>query len=402
MARPYAPAAALLLLGVAPFAPASAQAVRTLAKPEFEYAEPFSQISGLRELKDGRVLVADTREKLLQAIDLRAGRVTAVGREGSGPNEWQLPMRLLPYPGDSVLVADPLNSRFLLVSPQGRPVRTIMPAAGPQPAARGPGGGAVMIGGIGLVSARAVDRQGRLYTTGLPIMMTPEGPKTADSVPILRQSLTGAAADTMAWLRLPKDAAQVSASSSGQQQTMSIRIGGTTPFVNGDEWAVAPDGRIVIARVADYHVDVVMPDKRVIRGAPVRYTPVRVTEADKQEWREARRNTQAVMMTNNNGVMSRQATTPPAEEPPAWPAAKSPFGSNSVFVAPNGQTWVLRQRAAGDLVPTFDVFDAQGRATGQVKLPPKTRLLAFGAKGVYLARSDDDDLQYIQHHVMSW
>ena len=53
-------------------------------------------------------------------------------------------------------------------------------------------------------------------------------------------------------------------------------------------------------------------------------------------------------------------------------------------------------------MPSADVFDAQGKLIATVKMPPKTRVLALGAKGVYLARNDDDDLQYIQHHIVKW
>ncbi len=408
----------LLVVGLLTVAgTAAAQPVRTLSTPQFEYDEPFSGIAGLRELRDGRVVVADTRDKTLQAIDLRTGRATAIGREGAGPNEWGLPMRLLPFMGDSLLVLDPVNSRFLLVSPEGRPVRTIQPAASSGPmamggpagaagGAAGRAGAAMMIGGssMGVLSARTTDRQGRVYSEGSPFVMTEQGPASADSVPLLRQPFGAAQADTMAWIHLPKNAAAVQASGgSGGTQTMSVRIGGHTPFVNGDQWSVAPDGRIVIVRVKDYHVDVVLPDKRVLRGAPVPYTPVRVTEADKEQWREARRGMQAMAISNNNGAVSRSVVSGAAvQEPDAWPTTKSPVSGNAVWITPNGQAWVQRQLPAAERAPLFDVFDAQGKLTGQVKLPPRTRLLAFGAKGVYLARSDDDDLQYIQHHALTW
>jgi hypothetical protein len=263
----------------------------------------------------------------------------------------------------------------------------------------------VSFGGLGPLAARGVDRQGRMYSEGFPVVMTEQGPVTADSVPLLRQAFGATKADTMAWIHLPKNAASVQSSSAGGQQTMAIRIGGNTPFVTGDQWAVAPDGRIAIARVKDYHVDVIMPDKRVVRGPAVAYTPVRVTEADKTMWRDERRAAPAMAISNNNnnGAVTRSVATAAAvQEPDAWPATKSPFGGNAVWIAPNGQAWVQRQLPAAERVPTFDVFDAQGKLTGQVKLPPKTRLLGFGAKGVYLARSDDDDLQYIQHHVLTW
>jgi hypothetical protein len=406
--------------------PLVAQPVRTLAKPVVELEEPFSQISGVRELRDGRLVVADTRDKTLQAVDLKTGKMTPIGREGSGPNEWGMPMRVIGYPGDSVLVADPINSRFLLVGPDGRAVRTFSPVAdqaiaaataggdgrrvvqAPPAGERGGAAGAPQInfgGGLSLVSTRAVDRQGKMYVTGSPIVVGPDGPKGADSIPILRQDVKTNKADTMAWAHQPKDNAEVRQSGSGNNQTVAIRIGSNVPFVNGDEWTVFPDGRIAIARAADYRVDIVMPDKRIIRGTPVKYTPVKVAEADKAQWRDARRNTQAMSITNNNGARSVQSATPAqlgATEPTTWPVAKSPFALGQVFAAPNGETWVVRQRSASDPVPSADVFDAQGKLIATVKMPPKTRLLALGAKGVYLARSDDDDLQYIQHHAMKW
>lgn len=256
-----------------------------------------------------------------------------------------------------------------------------------------------------MLSTRAVDRQGRMYVTGSPITMGPNGPKGADSVPILRQDMKTNKADTMAWLHQPKDNAEVRQSSSGNSQQIAIRIGSNVPFTNGDEWTVFPDGRIAIARAVDYRVDIVMPDKRLIRGAPVRYTPAKVAEADKAQWRESRRNMQSVAISNTNGNRSVSTSSPApagADEPATWPATKSPFATNQVFAAPNGETWVVRQRSAADPVPTADVFDAQGKLIATVKMPPKTRVLALGTKGVYLARNDDDDLQYIQHHIVQW
>ena len=51
--------------------PEVAQApLRTLTKPDAEYAEPFTLINGVRELRDGRVIVSDTREKTVQILDL--------------------------------------------------------------------------------------------------------------------------------------------------------------------------------------------------------------------------------------------------------------------------------------------------------------------------------------------
>src|SRR5688572_32213929 len=99
--------------------PAFAQNVptRTLTKADAEYSEPFTQIAGLRELKDGRLIVIDPRDKTVQVVDLKAGTATKLGREGSGPGEYGLPMRLLPLANDTSAVVDMLNTRMLLINP---------------------------------------------------------------------------------------------------------------------------------------------------------------------------------------------------------------------------------------------------------------------------------------------
>jgi hypothetical protein len=77
--------------------PAFAQNVptRTLSKADAEFPEPFTQVTGVRELKDGRVIVIDPRDKTVQALDLKAGTAVKLGREGSGPGEYGMPFRLL-------------------------------------------------------------------------------------------------------------------------------------------------------------------------------------------------------------------------------------------------------------------------------------------------------------------
>ncbi len=51
--------------------------------------------------------------------------LTAIGREGRGPNEYQGPAEVLVLPGDSVLLIDPQNARASVISPQLEYVRSI-------------------------------------------------------------------------------------------------------------------------------------------------------------------------------------------------------------------------------------------------------------------------------------
>ena len=56
----------------------------------------------------------------------RGGRfLRAIGRKGSGPNEYRGPSDVLSLPGDSVLVLDPENARATVISPQFQYVRSI-------------------------------------------------------------------------------------------------------------------------------------------------------------------------------------------------------------------------------------------------------------------------------------
>ena len=98
----------------------SAQTPVAIGKADADFAEPFTQIAAVRELKDGRVLVADPREKIVLLIDFKTGRAIKIGREGSGPGEYVLPQRIIALPGDTSAIYDPSNQRYLIITPDGR------------------------------------------------------------------------------------------------------------------------------------------------------------------------------------------------------------------------------------------------------------------------------------------
>jgi hypothetical protein len=89
-----------------------------LTKAEAEYAESFTSIDGVREMRDGRVLVVDSREMIVRLVDLRTGRVERVGRSGRGPGEYALPVALIALGGDSSGIVDEATRRILVVLPR--------------------------------------------------------------------------------------------------------------------------------------------------------------------------------------------------------------------------------------------------------------------------------------------
>ena len=384
---------------VAIFAPMPARAqapLKTLTKPDVEYAEPFTMINGVRELRDGRVIVSDVREKTVQVVDLKAGSAQKIGREGSGPGEYAMPMRLLALPGDTSVVYDPLNRRFLVIGPDGK--------AGPFVSYEPEEGGGRMRISMG---ARYTDTRGRLYSVGPNFAIGPNGePTSADTAPILRLDRATKKTDTLAFVFTPTTTIRTTPGAGGGAN-VSVRAGGGNPFAEADDWAVTPDGRLAIVRVKDYHVDWYAPNGQRTSGPAIPYTKVKVTEDDKKAFRERRASGMGATMvvTERRGPegTTRSAgagapTNVQLPEPTDWPDVKPAFTGNAAFAAPNGQLWVLRTRAAKDKIPTYDVFDATGKVVNRVALPADTRLLGFGNGTVYLARSDEDDLQYLQRY----
>jgi hypothetical protein len=379
--------------------PALAQNVptRTLSKPDAEFSEPFTQIAGVRELKDGRVVVIDPRDKTVQVVDLKAGTATKLGREGSGPGEYGLPIRLMALPNDTTAISDMLNNRLLLINPNATVGGFVDLNVPPPAGGRGDGPRMMMVGASMPTSA---DAKGRMYYQGPPFRMTENGPQQADSVPMIRWDRASGKRDTLAWLRVPASATQMSSRGGRGNQSVSIRVGGGPPFSGADQMVVAADGRVAVVHHDPYSVEYVSETGQRVRGQPIKYDRQRITEGHKEEWRERQKTATAMMVTNNNGQRSAtMGPAGPAQDPETWGGEYMPpfLGGASLSFSNEGYLWIQRTGPAGQ-PPTFDVIDRAGNLAQRVVLPKRARLLGFGNGAVYVARLDEDDLQYIQKY----
>jgi hypothetical protein len=91
-----------------------------LGKPDVEFGEPFSDITAIRELRDGRVIVLDSRELSIKLVDFKRGTSEQIGRNGAGPGEYQWPQRVFALPVDSSAILDGPSRSLLVVTPSGR------------------------------------------------------------------------------------------------------------------------------------------------------------------------------------------------------------------------------------------------------------------------------------------
>jgi hypothetical protein len=385
---------AVLLWAMTVPLPVQGQQKVALTRPEAEFAEPFTQVSGVRELPGGRVLVSDIRDKIVQLVDFATGAATAIGREGQGPEEYLMPSGLYPLPDGGALLQDFGNRRFLTIGPDGKIGKAIAPPQPPAPTEGAARGGAFLIGA--LIDARAADGRGNLYFQGLALPGGPGGEKV-DSIPIMRWD-RARSVDTVAWLPVTETMRPQVARSGN---AMSVRIGGNRAWSSQVQWGVAADGRIALVEPEPYRVTWVQGRGRAT-GPAVVTSPIRVTEADKKEYREQMSRTRPVMMTFG-GPGGRTAAPPPSvsatQDDPEWPETKPVFsGRQAVLVTPEGEVFVERLRKAGDLVPVYDVFDGAGRLSRQITLRPRSRVVGFGKGTVYVTRSDEDDLQYLERY----
>lgn len=380
------------LASIAFLSPVAGQQKAALTKPDAETSESFTRISSIRELPSGKVLVADISDKVIQLVDLAGGTMTKVGREGNGPGEYAFPRSLVALPDGSTLVHDMLNRRFLTITPDGKTgafVEMPRPPAGTE-RITGPLGGITNIGGV--------DDRGRIYFEGSPFSA---GGGSADSVPILRWDRVKPSFDTVGFKKQPPG----SASAVGGNGQFRMTIGGGKRFTPAELWSVAGDGTIARVFPEPYRVAWFSSRDQATMGAVVPYTPMKVTEEDKRLFIEAQKKQAPIRLTigGPGGGGARPSAggggtnfTPP---PPEFADTKPPFdGAGSALATPDGEIWVLRTRPASDKVPTYDVFDRAGTLVKKVSLNPESRVAGFGKGTVYVVRTDQDDLQYLQRY----
>jgi len=374
-----------LLSGCAAALAAQTVPTTTLAKPDATFAEPFSNVSGLRELRTGRVVVSDRLERTVSAIDFATGDITPIGREGQGPGEYGMPGPLLPLGGDSTLMVDFAAMRGLVLV--GDRVGPTIP----------------LMAGDGLpFIPRAVDARGRLYGSS-SMMVRGAGGGTAggsDSVPIRRLDPATSTVDTAAWVR----------AAAGGAGGVTVRSGGGSfqvqtglrPYAPQDGWAVAPDGRIAVVRPDDYRVEWIANGERTA-GPPMPYTPVTIGKAEKEEWADAMAGATMMIRTSGGpggGSGSSRAARPqrPNVDELEWPAQKPPFETQGVFVTPEGELWIRVSQPAGARRQRYDVVDGQGRLVRRVELAEDRRLVGFGRGTLYTVRRDADDLEWLERY----
>ncbi len=381
--------AACLAAAVITPRPAAAQAqIQRLDRPEAVFPEPFTSVSGLRELSDGRILIADRTEKHVSFVDFATGSMREIGRVGGGPGEYQSPGGLVALPHDYTLLLDLANLRLTRIAPDGKLEMESWPMMSPN----------------GFVRPSAADAQGRLFYSASGGMRIGRGGGEAstppDSVPIIRWDPATDVTDTVGMFYSPSATSLGGGNisfSTGRSGRISLAGFRRQPFSPMDAWAALPDGSVAVARATTYRMDWYRNGVSTA-GPTIEYDPIRINQAEKEAWADGQSNQHGMFVAGDGGGSRALEMARPDIDEIEFPDYKPPFPVSGIRATPDGQIWVQRYQRHNEERALFDVFNEHGGLIKQVLLPAGRRLIGFGDGVLYAVMTDEDDLEWLERY----
>jgi hypothetical protein len=345
-----------------------------------EFPEPFTGPIRMAELRDGRVLLMDTRERRLLRIDFGSGQVDTISRQGDGPLEYRSMFVLAQAPGDSVWGFDLVRRRMIVFRPDGEPARSFDLMDGVDATSRLSGAWlrSVNAGGSWLGRAQRFNRQ---------------PPRISDTLLVLRTAANGASSDTIARL------AGVAPRQNADRSSV------ITNFSDVDAWAAFSDGTVLVVRGAEYRVQIHHPDGRVVDAGVIPHQRVPLTLQDAETVRDstAKQLGALVAATLANIPELRNRPLPPTHVlpdpmPTQWPLL---VDDDAIAVDRADRAWVRVRTAAFDTGATrFDILSGEGKFIKAVSIPAGEHLVGFGPNAVYVARRDEDELLHLKRYPL--
>lgn len=351
-----------------------AQAVARLPlKPATATLEAeFIGITSLRELADGRVIVTDGRDQQLYLADFQANNATVLGRKGKGPGEWLNVGFINALRADSSIMGDFGNRRWMLFD--GAKIVGLVPPDHP---------GVIATGAL----FTDIDRDGHILRTQNPPARAGNTVFTrGDSNVLVFIDRNTGKSDTIGRVRERPHRREVQMDSAG-------RIRSTVPFstepnAQAEVAKLFYDGWLAVVRLEPLRVDWRSPDGQWTRGKPfpVRPEPVDANERKAIEARRAEARAEA----------KKYGLPEPANV--AYPTTLPVMASGAPRASSDGRLLIRRTASAARPAVRYLVINRAGTIDGEITLAAKEDIVGFGARTVYVAFKDADDIQRLRRH----
>jgi hypothetical protein len=335
--------------------------------------ETLSQIRGVRELSDGRVIISDWIEQRLIITDSSLARPRDIGRIGAGPGEYRLPAGLLPMAADSTLLVDMGNARLAVIAPTGVITRSISPA---RPGMGAPGG---------------IDAAGRIYYT-VPAWSRETSALPADSVELFRRDQRTGRDERLAVVK----GITMARPPGGVRSSPGFPM---VAFAPQDVWAVSPSGTLIVVRSGDYRVQSI--SSTGIRGGPSYREPTDpVRPADRTAFVRAFVGSAPTSGKGTDGGLGHSPAMSEAEINQMVETnefAKDLPLFDRMLLAPDGEIWVQRGRHDGEAA-SYDRFNESGVRVGRVRLQPSRIARAVSQRYVYVVAADSNGIETLERY----
>lgn len=325
---------------------------QALAAPNGRLNVEFSDLTAIRELADGRVLLFDRKEERLVVADFATGSVRDVARKGQGPAEFEFIATLLPLAGDTTIAAD-LSRRWLILVGDSV-VRKLLPE---HPALQRLGLGAL-----------GADRSGGVLSRVFGARQ--------DSASVILVDRTSGSTDTIGRLANEQRRGLLTPDTTPAGPGMRV---GRIPLSASESSLLLTDGWTAIVRLDPYRVDWRAPNGSWVLGRPLPVHRTRMNAAEK-----------AAYLTRHPGL--RSATD--------WPDELPPFQNPVILLgSPDGLLLVQRLPTLSEPGTRYDIIDRAGNRRAQLVLSSNEHILGFGARSVYVIETDHDGIQRLRRHA---
>jgi hypothetical protein len=368
---------ALLLVSFATTAAAQSTPILKLKPAAAKLDAEFSSIVAVRELADGRALVADVTENKVSVVDFASGSVTQIGRSGQGPGEYQNPRWFFRLGGDSTLLVEQRTSRWHLLAGD-KVVATLPPDNAAYIALRRQALGADARGNLVATSAFIDDKAASIPANG------------PDSMWLVRANRRSGRIDTLTRLKAQKSSIRTVTNARGEVAGVSIFM---APFSAPEQVGLFEDGWMAIARVEPYRVDWMSPDGKITKGRAIPWPSSKITEKD-LEFMYASRGGKAPTTPEQIAARKQQLD----EQMKLLPEALPPFAVQALIPADDGTVLIRRNQTASQPLARYDLVDRSGRLRGTIVLDKGESITAVSRKWAYVVYVDDDGLNFLRRH----